>query len=460
MGIRSTFRAASCLTLGLILARICGFFQLVILAHSLSKQGLGDYALCFALAMLLASFSALGIAAAVVRESAKDSKQGSKFVLAGFPTRLTASLVAMCIGIGMAIGLPWRSELRYTAIIFSVTSVAISLAQLNEHLLILQERAAAATLCQVISRVVELALIAAVILSGFGVVAVSLCVMGARVGLCVVTARLVIRRIPAPRRLFVVLSSIYYRLDTVMLSALKGNVEVATYAIAISLVKIAAMFHNPLNKALFPFLTREHAKDPTTLVKAHNTSIKVLTAISLPGAVLGTVLAPVLIPAVYGAGYWGAAGGTQVLVWSLPVLYISMFTMTVLLVGGQQKLLPLSVLAGATANCILNWLFIPGYGYLGAAVATTAARFVTFSVLMYLCCKGVHKVQLVKAAGKPLLATAAMVASLPILCQFGLAVEAVGASSVFLAAFFALRPFTREETNMFRKALGRPPSSS
>jgi len=480
MGIRSTFRAASYLTLGLLLARTSSFFQFVVLARALPRQELGDYALCYAMAWLLAAFSAMGVGSAVTREAARNAEHAGELVLAGLPIRLAASLVTMCIGIAIALTSSWRSELRYIAIIFSVTSVPMSLTQLNEQLLVLQGRARTATVCQAISSAIEFTAVTVVVLAGFGVVAAALSVMAARSGLGLVTTHLVVRRIPRPRPrvrgptclrilaigwpvgLSVVLSAVYSRFDTVILSAFKGGVEVAIYATAASLVTIATMVQLPMVRALFPFLTREHAKDPATLLKAHATLIKILAAIGLPVSVLGALLIPVLIPAIYGAAYWRAAECAQVLIWTVPVLYINGLTGLILLIGGAQKFLPLGVAAGAAASCILNVLFIPGYGYLGAAVAAAASRCIAFAVLMYLSCKYVHRMQFTKAVAKPAVATVAMALSVALLQGFGLAVAAVGASVVFLAAFWALRPFTREEISMFRKALGlkRPAGNS
>ena len=475
MSIRRTFKAASYLTVGLLVARAFNFIQYAILANVLSQQALGDYAFSYTLSMLLASFSAMGIAAAVIREGAREGTREAEFILTGIPTRLVVSLIAMAVGVSMALMLPWRTELRYAVSLFAVTSVAISLAQLNEHILILHDRAGVATVCQVVMGAAQLALVGLVLLLGGGVIAASACVMVARVGLWLATHRLVLQRMPRPRPkptwatcrrilaigwpvgLHGILTSLYSRLDIVMLSGFKGNVEVAIYSTAMALINMAAMMQQPVNKALLPFLTREHKKDPESLLKAHETSVKMFAVVGLPGCVLGMLLLPIAIPMVYGSRYWASGLPAQVLVWTLPVRYISLFTVFVMLVGGAQRLSPIGVAAGAIMNWTLNLIFIPQYGYLGAAVAGAASHLTTFFVLMYLSERFLHRARWVRALAKPMIAAALMMVAAAALSAAGPVPQAAGSLLVFVVVFFALRPFSREEVRMFRKALGLKP---
>ena len=472
MSIRNTFKAASYLTVGLVLVRAFNFVQYALLARVLARQSVGDYAFSYSLALMLAGFSALGIAAAVIRQSAREAAREPELILTGIPLRLLTALLAMGVGLAIALILPWRAELRYTALLFSVTSVAISLARLNEHVLLLHGRARAATLCQVVMGAGQFGLVAAVLLTGGGVVAASACVMLAQVGLWLSTSHLVLQRLARPRPkptwaacreilaigwpvgLHGILNALYSGLDVMMLSGFRGNVEVAVYATALRLVNILVVLQQPANKALLPFLSREHKKDPDSLRKAHTTSIKLFTAVGLPGCVLGTLLLPLLIPAVYGAGYWESVLPAQVYIWSVPVRYITGLTVFALLAAGRQRVLPAGILAAALVKWGMNLVFIPRYGYLGSVVATTAGHVTMFFVFIYLSVRYVHRVRWMTAVAKPVLATAAMTAVALLLRGTGLAAQAGCAAMAYVAVLWMLRPFDAEEVRMFRKALG------
>ncbi len=480
MGVRTAFQQLSYFTSSLIVARALGFVQLVILARCLSRRELGEYAICFTLAVMLRAFSALGIAAATVRESARTSDRATDFILAGIPLRAVVSLVAMCVGFGIVALLPWRPELRRAGILFSIISVPLALTNLNEYLLAFQERAKIAATCLIVTTAVRVVLVSAAVLLGLRVFAVGVCILLTTTALWVATSYFILKEIrrPWPRPslatclrilavgwpigLVVILSVFYHRLDVVMVSGFSGNAEVALYSAAFSLLNILAVLQQPINKAALPFLTNEHARDPSSLAGAHHTAVKVFACIGFPLAVLGVLLSPVALDLIYGAKYWASILIAQVLIVSLPFRYMWYFTHTVFTASGKQNFNPIPMATGAVVNWGLNLVFIPRYGALGAAVAVVASFGAMLCVAAYLTEKCLHRMSWLDALWKPLAATAVMVGGVMLFQDYGEIVQTAVALVSGGGTLLLLRPFTRNEINLFRKALGlkRPAGSS
>lgn len=473
MNIKTAFRATSYLTVGLLVSRGFRFVQFVIVARFLPKHYVGDYALCYTLAALLVTFSSLGIAVAVTKESARPGGKTAQYMLSGLVTRLGFSVIAALVGVTIALVLPWRAELRQTAILFALTSVPLSVQLLNERLLIIQQRTLLAVLCESGAAILQVALVAGVIIFGYGLIAVAACVLLVQLFLAASTGIIALRQLPRPwprpraatcRRILIVgwpiavyvaLMVLYTRADILILSSCKGSLQVATYASALTVVKLGTLLMQPLKKALLPFLAREHGKNPNSLLKVHNTALKVLTAISLPGCFLVTVLSPAVIPALYGPGYAEAVACLQVLVWLLPPYVILAFSTTVLLVADKERLTPVPLFVAVPFSIVMNLIYVPLYGWLGAAVVAVASNLVACVVTIYLSVTFVHRLSLMVQLAKPLVASGAMVAVAVALSAHVLPVQVGIACLIYVVVFFLLRPLKQEEGRILRKLTGR-----
>jgi len=150
------------------------------------------------------------------------------------------------------------------------------------------------------------------------------------------------------------------------------------------------------------------------------------------------------------------------LIVSLPFRYMWYFTHTVFTASGKQNFNPIPMATGAVVNWGLNLVFIPRYGALGAAVAVVASFGAMLCVAAYLTEKCLHRMSWLDALWKPLAATAVMVGGVMLFQDYGEIVQTAVALVSGGGTLLLLRPFTRKEISMFRKALGlkRPAGSS
>ncbi|MCK9495712.1 MAG: flippase [Dehalococcoidia bacterium] len=168
-------------------------------------------------------------------------------------------------------------------------------------------------------------------------------------------------------------ASVYLKIDQVMLHALTSSREVGQYAAAARLSEIWYFIPVALASSLLPMLVIRRAEDAagyrSTLQRAFD--VNAWMAIALAGGI--TVVAIPAVAILYGPDFRETANILMVHVWAAPFIFMG----TVLgraLIAEDRRAFELSRhTAGALLNVTLNFLLIPGYGGMGAAVATVTS---------------------------------------------------------------------------------------
>jgi len=71
----------------------------------------------------------------------------------------------------------------------------------------------------------------------------------------------------------------------------------------------------------------------------------------------------------------GSQLALQVIIWSIPIGFVNSVTQFVLIAADQQRYLTKAFLFGVAFNVVGNLIFIPSFGYIGAAVVTILSEF-------------------------------------------------------------------------------------
>lgn len=215
---------------------------------------------------------------------------------------------------------------------------------------------------------------------------------------------------------------VYTQSDVLILQGYLGAEVVGQYGIAVKVVELllvpAAALGNAAG-AFFPLARRQGSAELSTLVKR---SSQWIGTIYLPACVGLVLTADRLVPFMFGEAYTPA-----VVVLYIYVPYIlcrslsSVYSLALDYLGfaGTRAVI---VTVSATANIILNFILIPRYGILGAAIATQ----VTFvpMVLLYMILMARH------AQLKPLVFVADL--RLPAAATAGMALLIIAASALSL----------------------------
>jgi len=176
---------------------------------------------------------------------------------------------------------------------------------------------------------------------------------------------------------------VYFNIDKIMLSIMKGDAEVGWYSGATILVYALLIIPCAFNSSIFPIMSRWHVTDKKSLKSIYETSFKYLLMLALPIAVGMSILADRIVPLVLGEDFVNSIVVLQILVWVLVFMFLNNLMMGTL--GATNRLMRGSMLAGILAllNIILNLFFIPKFGHVGAAITTIITEGAEFLLLTY-----------------------------------------------------------------------------
>lgn len=194
-----------------------------------------------------------------------------------------------------------------------------------------------------------------------------------------------------------ILSIIYFKVDSVMLSVMKTPSDIGIYGAPYKIFEVVLALSALYMGVVFPILSRYYAqKDSTGFENGMQKSFDFMTLLSLPIMAACLAIAPAIIHVVAGESFVvahtfsiGNVAATtplvlQILCFTVPLSYLTNLFNNMIIGCGRQKVLLFPNLLFLIFNVGLNLILIPKYSYIGSAVATVLTEVVVLSVNWYL----------------------------------------------------------------------------
>jgi O-antigen/teichoic acid export membrane protein len=187
-----------------------------------------------------------------------------------------------------------------------------------------------------------------------------------------------------PKRVFALglsnlLNLVFMNADILLLGAMTTTHEVGRYSAACKPLYVIFTGFWLLTDALYPHLAKLEAG-----ARAHNFLLLALAALavlaSITALVLG-LLSPQILTLIYGSTL-GAVALFRILLIALPLDFCFSLLWTVLVSRGYDRAVLYSLATAATANVVLNLVFIPRFQANASAWATVASYTLLFSVVL------------------------------------------------------------------------------
>jgi O-antigen/teichoic acid export membrane protein len=199
-----------------------------------------------------------------------------------------------------------------------------------------------------------------------------------------------------------------YKFDSVLLNIFRSDAETGYYNAAYNLVFSTVMLSNVINTSLYPSLTRQAASAPQTLPAIYERALRYLLALALPIAVGAAVLADQIVSFLFKAAYLPAVPALQIVIWVVPLMFVSEFLGYVVLIAGQERHAARAVVVSTGLNIVLNLLIVPRFGFLGAAVMTVVTEAVLVGQYLWMLRAQMRRIDWSVVLLRPLLAAFAM----------------------------------------------------
>jgi len=241
------------------------------------------------------------------------------------------------------------------------------------------------------------------------------------------------------------------RIAAVMLSGMKGDEAVGWYSAAFQLTQVLLFVPAAFLAALYPVASRFYVSSEESLRFVYQKSFKYLSLLGLPAAVGATMFADRIILGIFEQGFAPAATALRVLIWMVPMGFLTQMFGTVLASINRQGLAAKIVLAYTIVNVVVNSILIPRYSYVGAAVVNVITSAVAFVVLFIFLSRLVCRISLPRVLFRPIIASGLMALFLFFFRGLSLWLLVPLAAIIYFGILILLRTFSKEDWNLFRE---------
>jgi O-antigen/teichoic acid export membrane protein len=443
----------------------------ILITRFLGSVGYGKLGFAMSLAAVLTILTPLGLDSLMIREVARHRGSAAKYLGNTLVIELLLSIVAFAF-IALAVfimRLPSDSAVvLYIAggycilTIFSNTMKCIFRAH---------EKMEYDALLGSIRSLVTVAIGAAVLLLGYGLVAVTLAYLAAAAIDLALTLLITLKRFVRPKldidfafwkkmiplalpfAALSVTGVIYGQIDVIVLKGVQGDAVVGWFKAAFVLASTFGVIPSILSSAIFPVLSRFHISSKDSLRFTVQQSTKYLMILGFPIAAGIALLATPIITLVYGADFSPAAPALRILTLYIPFSFLNSTLGVMLASVDKQRLRLFCYLASTVARVglLLLLLLVFRLSLTGAAIAIVASEALLFALNYYYSARHIKNLNLFGPMLKPFLATMGMAALVFCLLEINLILLVALAAIAYFALFFALRGIDGDDRAMMKE---------
>jgi O-antigen/teichoic acid export membrane protein len=463
------------LLLSQIITLILGFLYIVYIARYLGTSGFGILSFAIAFTGIFVVLVDLGLNMLTVREVSRNKSLAGKYLGNTITLKIILALITLSLIFFVVNIVKYPQEtvnvvylIGFSVIFGSFSGIFNSIFQANEKM-------EYQSYAQIINSFLMFAGVLIAIYNGLGLYAfasiyfaVSVIVLFYSFFVCIWKFALpkfeidlnfwkviIIESLPfALTSMFVL---IYYYIDTVMLSILIPNSNSiigwysAAYRIIMPLSFIPAIFFS----SIFPVMATFYEKSENSLKFAFERSIKYMAIFGIPIATGITLFANKIVLLVYGGSYFPSVLALQILIWSVPLIFIdSAFSY---LFSSMNKQATVAKIMGIVAffNIILNIILIPFYSYIGASIVTLASDMITLPLMMFVLSKTEFKLpfKLLKDITKVLISSIVMLIPLIVLNDLNMFLVILISALVYIVTFLSIKGLDDEDIKIIKNIL-------
>ena len=185
-----------------------------------------------------------------------------------------------------------------------------------------------------------------------------------------------------PYGMAIILNAVYFRVDSILLSLMKGTGEVGLYGVPMRMLEVMTVIPLYFMNSVLPVLTKSMKEKTDKYKKIIQYSWEFLISMAAP-IMTGTVL--LAYPIIYliaspdflsklEEGFYGSDVALQILIFAMGFQFLNvLFAFLLISVGKQSKLLYINA-ACVLFNIIGNIILIPEYGFRGAAFTSVLSE--------------------------------------------------------------------------------------
>ncbi len=167
---------------------------------------------------------------------------------------------------------------------------------------------------------------------------------------------------------------VYMRIDQIMLGQMLGDESVGIYTAAVRISEVWYFTPMVISASVFPSIIEAKKKSDTQYYRHLQKLFNLIVMLSLGVAIPMTFLSNWVVTLLFGDAYQQSGTVLAIHIWAGIFVFLGVASGQWFLIENLQKIALYRTLLGATVNIGLNFLLIPMYGVIGAAIATVISQ--------------------------------------------------------------------------------------
>jgi len=399
---------------GSILAKFFGLILAIILARYLGPEEYGKYAFALSFTYIFTVIADFGLNDLFVRDIARDRTTVNKYIAFAIIIKPLLSISSIvCLIVALKI-INYSNEIILITIVYSLHIIFITLINSFTAIFRSYEKLEYAALIGILNGLIALVLISFVIIFDGTLIQILIFrvitfFLGALISIFLLL-KIIAKpdfsidldyikhhaKKALPFLTIGLIHTLYFNIDIIMLSKMKGDIYVGWYTPAANDLFFAILIiPSGIATVIYPMFSRYYSESIEKLREAMNFSTKILIILGIPIGFGTIILAENIINLIFGDQFSNSIVVLQIMAFAICFSFIREPYGFGLAAVGKEKILMWINIISLTLNVLLNLLLIPIYSHVGAAFTTALCILISLVISFYFTNKEIEKLSII-----------------------------------------------------------------
>ncbi|TSC93475.1 MAG: Heteropolysaccharide repeat-containing protein [Candidatus Berkelbacteria bacterium Licking1014_7] len=451
-----------------------------VLTRQLGVGNFGRYTTVLAYIGFFGIFADLGFFYILVRELSIDPKNSQKITSNVLGIRACGAFLFYGLGILIALAIPSYDQLtKYAIMIGALGFFWQTLQNTITAVFQVNYRMDKAVISDIVSRAITLAVVLWFFYLGKGLIFVMLAYLIGSLANFLMAYWLAQKYVKIsfafdlkmwknlmvkalPMGIAIILHFVYFRVDALMLSWMKGPEHVGIYGPSYKILEVMLMMPAIFISSVLPVYSRYIAKHDDRLKTAVQKSFDFLAIATVPMVVGIFILATPIVRLIAGDEYLhtgfvyfggilaNSAVTLKILIFAALASALAQSFSQLLVAGGYQKKLILPSVLFVLVNIVLNVIFIPKYSYVAAAFTTIVTETLVLITIVWLAKRTFNTLPHITRFLKALFSSLVMALAINHLIDSNVFIAVAIGALVYLSVMWLIRGIGKEMLVQFK----------
>jgi O-antigen/teichoic acid export membrane protein len=447
--------------------KIIAFFITIYLARYLGVSDFGKYTFIITYLMMFSFVASFGLDPVVIRNISKKPEQITEIMSNSLVIRFITALIAIIFSIVCIYILNYPSDtilyVKYASIILLFQGISYLVESLFQAKLKMEYSA----ISQISSKLIFGIAVFFLIRGNYGITYIIFAYIFSELVRTLISfsiAKKIVNFHPTiekkryqdlivqalPFVLGYGLAALFNRFDILMLSIMQGETAVGYYSAPYKLTESILFIPSALAGSLMPVMAKQFEKQKEKLEYTYSLGTRYIFLLLFPITIGGCVLGKDIIFLAFGDDFSDSIFVFQILTISIIFNSLNSIQTALLVAANKQQFNNIAVTICAVLNIILNFILIPKYDFIGAAVATLISVICLYWIGYYAIYKDL-KIQPLKSILYKYILAAAIMSSIIIKLNMNIFLEILLGAIIYIIIIVSLKGIDKNDIALLKK---------